>query len=187
MTIRGFANSSSVPPLPSFSERDRADSPDSACESTYEPLSALPDVRACRGDVPFVETTPSSATDGGSVRATMTGTKVSGRGAESVSRAQRPSPFCPIGWRHPDTTPCTAGSSPASVSRPGTPPSKRHRTAARLPDASTVRRWARRRLLSLWCWIQAGALGQRFLQTPTIVAWDLDAFCRILPLEARSP
>jgi Domain of unknown function (DUF6431) len=58
---------------------------------------------------------------------------------------------------------------------------------ARLPDASTVRRWARRRLLSLWCWIQAGALGQRFLQTPTIVAWDLDAFCRILPLEARSP
>lgn len=32
-----------------------------------------------------------------------------------------------------------------------------------------------------------GALGQRFLQTPTIVAWDLDAFCCILPLEARSP
>jgi hypothetical protein len=27
MTIRGFANSSSVPPLPSFSERDRSDSP----------------------------------------------------------------------------------------------------------------------------------------------------------------
>jgi hypothetical protein len=57
----------------------------------------------------------------------------------------------------------------------------------RLPDPSSVRRWAQRRLLSLWCWIQAGAVGQHFLQTPTIVAWDLSAFCRILPLEARSP
>jgi hypothetical protein len=57
----------------------------------------------------------------------------------------------------------------------------------RLPDPSTVRRWVQRRLLSLWCWIQAGAVGQHFLQTPTIVAWDLSAFCRILPLEARSP
>jgi len=58
---------------------------------------------------------------------------------------------------------------------------------ARLPDPSTLRRWAQRRLLSLWCWIQAGAIGQHFLQTPTIVAWDLGALCRILPLEARSP
>ena len=58
---------------------------------------------------------------------------------------------------------------------------------ARWPDSSTVRRWAQRRLLSLWCWIRVGAKGQHFLQTPTIVAWDLDAFCRILPLEARSP
>jgi hypothetical protein len=57
----------------------------------------------------------------------------------------------------------------------------------RLPDPSTVRRWAQRRLLSLWCWIKAGAVGQHFLQTPTIVAWDLSAFCRILPLEAKSP
>jgi hypothetical protein len=57
----------------------------------------------------------------------------------------------------------------------------------RLPDSSTLRRWAHRRLLSLWCWIRVGAKGQHFLQTPTIVAWDLDAFCRILPLEARSP
>jgi hypothetical protein len=57
----------------------------------------------------------------------------------------------------------------------------------RLPDPSTVRRWAQRRLISLWCWIQAGAIGQHSLQTPTILAWDLEAFCRILPLEARSP
>jgi hypothetical protein len=57
----------------------------------------------------------------------------------------------------------------------------------RSPDPSTLRRWAQRRLISLWCWIQAGAASQHFLQTPTIVAWDLGAFCRILPLEAKSP
>jgi hypothetical protein len=50
-----------------------------------------------------------------------------------------------------------------------------------------VRRWAQRRLLSVWCWVRTGALGKHLLQTPTIVAWDLAALCRILPLEARSP
>ena len=58
---------------------------------------------------------------------------------------------------------------------------------ARLPDSSTLRRWAQRRLISVWCWIKVGPKGPHLLQTPTIVAWDLDAFCRILPLEARSP
>jgi hypothetical protein len=56
---------------------------------------------------------------------------------------------------------------------------------SRSPDASTVRRWAQRRLLSFWCW--AAAHRQHFLQAPTINAWDLSALCRILPLEARSP
>ena len=58
---------------------------------------------------------------------------------------------------------------------------------SRLPDPSTVRRWAQRRLLSLWCWVKAGANGQHFLRAPTILAWDLAALCRILPIEARSP
>jgi hypothetical protein len=56
----------------------------------------------------------------------------------------------------------------------------------RLPDPSTVRRWAQRRLLSLWCWIKTGAHGD-FLWTPTILAWDLSALCHILPIEASSP
>ena len=56
---------------------------------------------------------------------------------------------------------------------------------SRSPDATTVRRWAQRRLLSLWCW--AAIKGQHFLQAPTILAWDLAALCRILPFEARSP
>jgi hypothetical protein len=33
----------------------------------------------------------------------------------------------------------------------------------------------------------AGTQGKRFLQMPTILAWDLGALCRILPIEARSP
>jgi hypothetical protein len=58
---------------------------------------------------------------------------------------------------------------------------------ARLPDPSTVRRWAQRRLISAWCWIKAGVQNQYFLQAPTILAWDLGVVCRILPIEARSP
>jgi hypothetical protein len=34
---------------------------------------------------------------------------------------------------------------------------------------------------------EGGVHGVQFLQAPTIVAWDIGAFCRILPLEARSP
>jgi len=58
---------------------------------------------------------------------------------------------------------------------------------SRSPDPSTLRRWTNRRLLSVRCWLNAGAIGQHFLLAPTIVAWDLGALCRILPIEARSP
>jgi len=58
---------------------------------------------------------------------------------------------------------------------------------SRSPDPSTLRRWGQRRLFSVWCWVKAGDPGVRFLRTPTILAWDLSALCRILPLEARSP
>jgi hypothetical protein len=58
---------------------------------------------------------------------------------------------------------------------------------ARLPDPSTLRRWAHRRLLGVWFWVKAGTPGEGFLRTPTILAWDLGALCRILPIEARSP
>ena len=57
----------------------------------------------------------------------------------------------------------------------------------RSPDPSTLRRWAQRRLISLRCWVKGGANGQHFLLTPTILAWDLGAFCRTLLLEAKSP
>ena len=59
--------------------------------------------------------------------------------------------------------------------------------ASRSPDSSTLRRWAHRRLLSLRCWLTAGAHMEYFLWAPTIVAWDLSAVCRILPIEASSP
>jgi Domain of unknown function (DUF6431) len=58
---------------------------------------------------------------------------------------------------------------------------------SRSPDPSTLRRWAQRRLLSVCCWVKTGAFGEHFLRAPTIVAWDLSAVCRILPIEASSP
>ncbi len=57
----------------------------------------------------------------------------------------------------------------------------------RLPDPSTVRRWAQRRLLSVWCWVKGGAQSGYSFQPPTILAWDLGVLCRILLIEARSP
>ena len=57
----------------------------------------------------------------------------------------------------------------------------------RLPDPSTVRRWAQRRLISLWCGLKAGIKDRDFMWAPTVLAWDLGTLCRILPIEARSP
>jgi len=58
---------------------------------------------------------------------------------------------------------------------------------SRSPDPSTLREWAQRRLLSVCCWVKAGAILDHFFRAPTIVAWDLSTLCRILPIEARSP
>jgi hypothetical protein len=58
---------------------------------------------------------------------------------------------------------------------------------ARLPDPSTLRRWVQRRVLSLWCWAKIAAAGKYFFAAPTILAWDVSAFCRMLRLEAKSP
>ena len=60
----------------------------------------------------------------------------------------------------------------------------------RLPDPSTLRRWAARRLVSLWSSFRAvlwRVTGWNFLNVPTILAWDCPAFCRILRIEAGSP
>ena len=60
---------------------------------------------------------------------------------------------------------------------------------SRSPDASTVRRWARRllhlgTLLAAKFWL---AIGCSASTPPTILAWDWAAIRRILPLEASSP
>src|SRR5690242_18556707 len=57
------------------------------------------------------------------------------------------------------------------------------RDPSRLPDPSTVLRWCWRRFLSVWCWCN----WQHPTQLPTILALDLSALCRILPLTAESP
>jgi hypothetical protein len=56
----------------------------------------------------------------------------------------------------------------------------------RLPDASTLRRWACRRLISLWFWMKT-EIGVSLFDGPTILAWDCAAAGRILRLEANSP
>jgi hypothetical protein len=61
------------------------------------------------------------------------------------------------------------------------------RNPSRSPDPSTLRRWVQHRLLSLACWLRTGVFSDPFLRSPTILAWDLAALCRILPIEARSP
>ena len=61
---------------------------------------------------------------------------------------------------------------------------------SRLPDPSTLRRWAWRRMISLWSEAKACLSGLsvgKFWRTPTILAWDLSAASRILLLEANAP
>src|SRR6266480_5707461 len=51
MTLRGFANSSSVPPLPSFSERDEAQfSPDGRRIAFVSLRSGNPEIWVCNSD-----------------------------------------------------------------------------------------------------------------------------------------
>lgn len=67
------------------------------------------------------------------------------------------------------------------------------RDATRLPDDSTLRRWARRRLISIGTGIGMarrlpfGRAAANIFRTPTILAWDFPAAGRILRLEANSP
>jgi len=87
---------------------------------------------------------------GDSVRATMIGAIASGCGAESVCRARRLHDPAPLVGTVGTLTACGADSNPASGSPPVIPPSKpapHCKDPTRLPDPSTVRRWAQRRLL----------------------------------------
>jgi hypothetical protein len=60
---------------------------------------------------------------------------------------------------------------------------------ARLPDPTTLRRWASRRLISLWCVTKAriwDLMAGRFFRAPTILTWDWAAASRILLLKEDS-
>jgi hypothetical protein len=61
--------------------------------------------------------------------------------------------------------------------------------STRLPDDSTVRRWAWCRFLSrlIWLVVFQHREAPNFFRTPTILAWDFPAARRILRLEANSP
>jgi hypothetical protein len=53
----------------------------------------------------------------------------------------------------------------------------------RVADASTIRRWARRRIGSLPFWLAA----RQFFRAPTILAWDFRAAAGILMMEPSPP
>src|SRR5438477_9458274 len=60
----------------------------------------------------------------------------------------------------------------------------------RLPDPATLRRWACRKLISLWVCATSGLAvmaSPSLFSAPTILAWDCVAAGRILRLEAGSP
>jgi hypothetical protein len=61
----------------------------------------------------------------------------------------------------------------------------------RSPDPATLRRWAFRRLLSLFCSLKTFCSFRHdwltFLRAPTILAWDWMALHRNLHVEANSP
>ncbi len=105
-------------------------------------------------------TTRSSATDGVPAKPTMNTTNTFGCDAESVIPAGRRSPSCLIGWRLRRLSPCIADSRlvRTSAARASVEQAAPHcQDPSRSPDPSTLRRWARRRLLSVCCWVKAGA------------------------------
>src|SRR5499427_8369342 len=190
MTIRGFTTSSSVPPLPSFSERDSRDSFYRTARRQRQhragvvPLHLLP--RLC----------PLCLDD------TITGHGRRLRQAhdDRHDRIWVRRGICrPCGktftvlpnWLAPSghfSVPCRQQACERIAAGAAVEQSAPHcKDPSRSPDSSTLRRWAHRRLLSVCCWVMAGVIGTRFLRAPTIVAWDLIALCRILPIEAKSP
>ena len=190
MTIRGFTTSSSVPPLPSFSERDSRDSLYLTARDERQhragviPLHLLP--RRC----PLCRN-HSIVGHGRRLRPAHDDRHQRIWVRRGVCRPCRKTFTVLPRWlvpAAPFTLRCrqlacerlAAGDSPDQAAPHCQDP-------ARSPDPSTLRRWAQRRLLSVCCWVKIAALGPHFLRRPTILAWDLRAICRILPIEARSP
>jgi transposase-like protein len=68
-------------------------------------------------------------------------------------------------------------------------PAPHCRDSTRLPDDSTLRRWAWRRFISVLCGLVMSVwpVQANFFRAPTILAWDFPAASRILRLEANSP
>ena len=135
-------------------------------------------------------TTRSSAMDGDAVRATMTSTNAIWVRRGICEPCGKTFTILPD-WLAPSgTTAFTAGSRPASGSPPVILPSKLHRTA-KIQHACPIHPPCAGGLNGDCSACGAGSRpavkAEHFLRTPTILAWDLGALCRILPIEARSP
>jgi hypothetical protein len=128
--------------------------------------------------------------DGGSARPTTTGTSAFGHDAESVIHAGKTFTILPE-WLAPSghfTLRCRQQACESIAAGDSIEQAAPHcKDPSRSPDPATLRRWAQRRLLSVCWWVQAGAIAEHLLRAPTILAWDLNAVCRILSIEASSP
>ena len=107
------------------------------------------------------------------------------------SRAGRPSRSCPTGWRHPAHYSLHCRQQACERIAAG---DSAEQAAPHCKDPSTLARSIHRASMGTTTADQRVVLGDgrnsrcmHFLRTPTILAWDLGALCRILPIEARSP
>ena len=87
-------------------------------------------------------------------------------------------------------TACIADSRPVSASPQVIPSSKPHRTAkirSACPIPPPCADGHNGDCSAYAAGLRPGRDAAYFFRPPTIVAWDLGALCRILPIEARSP
>jgi len=133
-----------------------------------------------------LQTKPSSAMDSGSASHDDCHERIWVR-ARICHPCNRTFTSCPIGWRRPGTTACTAGNRPA--------PHRRRASASctAVPDPARLRIHPpcadghNGDCSACGAGYRPEAIGQHFLQTTHHRCWDLARSADILPLEARSP
>src|SRR5215471_19125897 len=196
MTIRGFTTSSSVPPLPSFSERDSRDSLYRTARARRQvrsgvnafPLALLPRrcPRCCQDTITGHGRRRKPAHDERHDWIWIRRGVCRPCGLTFTILPQWSPPYSQYSLRcRQQAGDATGNGGSWEQSAPQT------KDPNRLPDPATLRRWAWRRLLSLHCGLKTFGFcwpnWQSFLRAPTILAWDWPAAGRTLQWEANSP
>src|SRR5215831_11400814 len=165
MTIRGFTTSSSVPPLPSFSERDSRDSLYRTTTGKRQhrpgviPLELLP--RRCP-----VCLDNTIIGHGRRLRHAHDDRHECLWVRRGICQPCKKTFTILPGWLVPSghySLHCRQQSCERiAAGATGEQAAPHCKDPARLPDPSTLCRWAQRRLLSMCCWIMAGAWNKHF-------------------------